>query len=383
MNLTLTGGTSQQRQWVTEAIRRANYPFDDLDVHVFVTWPAEPSLPGHKEFAATTTVDGINFALEIRASLDSSTDPDYSGRAFYEETVIHEIAHVITFARTTEAARQTMCPCFYKLVTGEGVVHGTAADLNPGAAPWGDRIQEAMAEIIKDTILANTFREYDNRTNWQLDPDHFLDFMAAMFPTPHGGLDDGEFAISSSSDTLHDHYADPTDHLHIPPDIPISWLEANTLLPADPGSGWKIRFRWYIPVGYSTIGGAVIRYDIWAVTNELADPTTGVSLIGGQGGISGFPYTGLQNDVNAGDEGVIEFDFPVGADLPEGYNRVAFGCYLSGPIHPPLGESDAHWYQTSYFTAPAEALAVMLPDWPYKDPFVVGGGGDSQVFRAR
>lgn len=381
MNLTLIGGTGQQRQWFEEALRRITYPLDSLEVNVTVTWPVEPSLPGHREFACTSTPDGINFALEIRESLDTSTMSDYSGRLFYEETVVHEMAHVITFAMTTTEEREALTPMFYKTVQGEGLVRGTAPDLNPADKDWGDRIQETMAEVVKDAIMPSTYRDYDNRTNWLLDKAQYEAFMHAIYPTGTGGAGGPtETVRDSGSWTPHYYYRTPSDRLHVDPEVALTSAFADHLTPLDPADGEvgaKVRFRWYIPDDNEILGGAVLYYDIRATT--VADPSVGVSLIGGLD-IGPFPETGLQVEVHPGDEGLIEFDYPE-LPLPGGFDVFMLRCYISGAIHGPGGSTFSGWYQTSTFE-PGATPPIEPPPWPYTDPFVTAGGGDTMVFRA-
>jgi hypothetical protein len=177
MNLTLTGGTQQQRDGFSRAISRCTYPFDTLTADVNVSWPPEPTCPGHKEFACTHN-DGAVWQIEIRNTLDSDQP-----MAFYEETCIHEAMHVVTFVK---ALPTSITAWFYK-DSGSGRVNGEAADWNPLDSDWGDRIQETVAEVLKDVFLADQYRYADNRTNWLLDQDHFTDLMNLVIPTATGG----------------------------------------------------------------------------------------------------------------------------------------------------------------------------------------------------
>lgn len=183
MNLTLTGGTEQQRSWFDRALSRCKYNFDVIDADVNVSWPAEPSCVGHTEFACTHW-NGAAWAIEIRATLDTD-----QSSLFYDETCVHELGHVAWFVRTTDAARQAMCPFFYRDGVGGGRVIGEAADLNPLDSDWDLRIQETMAEIFKDTVLPDSSREFDNRTQWKVDPAHWSDVMGPLFPATLNGTE--------------------------------------------------------------------------------------------------------------------------------------------------------------------------------------------------
>lgn len=179
MNLTLTGGTEQQRSWFDRALSRCKYNFDVIDADVNVSWPAEPTCPGHKEFACTH-YDGAVWQIEIRNTLDSD-----QSMTFYEETCIHEAMHVVTFVK---AVPTTAAAWFYKNADS-GRVNGEVADWNPLDSDWGDRIQETVAEVLKDVFLADQYRAFDNRTNWLLDQAHFTDLMNLVVPAATGGFE--------------------------------------------------------------------------------------------------------------------------------------------------------------------------------------------------
>lgn len=335
MELTFDGGTSQQRQWFQEAVNHARFPWDDLEVSVTVSWPLEPSLPGHKEFACTTTSDGVNFELEIRRSLDSSTQPDWSGRTFYEETVVHELAHVITFARSTLAEREALCAAFFKRVSGEGDTHGTAAELDDPDDAWEDRIQEAMAEVIKDTIMPESYRDYDNRTNWQLDPTSWDTFWAGLLAQTPAGVPDSD---------------------------PIWSAGANMNGPFDPYPDEEY-VQATATTGIGDLGGRSIRL-MWA--NMTGDFEFTITHDEGEG-----VFTTIQHDTwsDSGDgTGYRDVTLPTGPDLYYLY-------FFHGEAVPFEGGFP---FMRIYLTPPLSPADVEVP---YHDPFVVAGSGDSMVFR--
>jgi hypothetical protein len=43
-------------------------------------------------------------------------------------------------------------------------------------------LQEGMAETLKDILLPDEFREFDNRTNWKLKKESFEDFSGFFLP---------------------------------------------------------------------------------------------------------------------------------------------------------------------------------------------------------
>lgn len=359
MIVTLVGGTGQQRQWVEEAIRRVTYPLDRLAVNVTVTWPTEPPCPGHKEFACTTTPDGVNFAMSIREAFDSSTDPDYSGRTFYEETIVHELGHVITFARANLAAREAMCPWFMRRVSGEGIVHGVAAQLDNADDLWEDRIQEAMAETIKDAILPHGYRDYDNRTNWEIDPAHYDDFMTAMVPGDvtgtetimKWGIPPGLIGGSPGS-------------AHIPPEFPGDAgldivIDPTNILEGGPeGKTYTLRFRWA-----ASDGAYMGFYDFEVIVpaHMVIRPWWDFGAVDTGGGIA-----------------VVHAGY---TSWPEDGTEIADGVSLELGAGGGPSFNFNWWAQWSYLTPPEAAEAP--PPYPYRDPFVAGGGGDTQVFRTQ
>lgn len=347
MELVLTGGTGQQRAWFDAALKAVRYPLDHLeDVTVTVSWPVEPSLPGHKEFACTTTPDGLEFTLEIRRALDTSTVSDFSGRLFYEETVVHELAHVICFALTTEAEREAMCPWFFRYVSGEGEVRGVAADLNPIDAAWGDRIQETMAEVIKDSILASGERDYDNRTNWKLDESHYQEFMQTFLPV----IETGAEHIFSSSDLT----------AHLPPETPqlsesISWGGWLSQLPG--GQTYVLRFRANRPDGgYSIFRDyGPIEVPDGMVLEPWSEPA--------------FP------DVGSGNTVAIHTRYLIWDNVdPDTAVWTTLETILT--VDP---EAIGFWRQWS-FLEPSTPGVDPLP-WPYHDAYLAAGQGDTMIFR--
>jgi hypothetical protein len=345
VNVTLTGGTSQQRQWFEEAVREAGtYPFDKLTVNVTVSWVDEPPCPGHKETACTTTADGVNFELKIRNTLDTF------GRLFYDEIVVHELGHVISFALTTVAERQTMCAWFHKHVPGEGDVPGTAADLNPLDQPWEDRIQEAMAETVKDAIMPDRYREADNRTNWEIDRDRYEDFMTAMMPPDVTGT---ERILGWSTPGA------PGD-VHLPPEF---FGDAGLVIVVDPtsvlnsgdGGTFTFRFRWAASTNayqgfydFEVPLPANMNYRLYAI---FLEPDTG-------GGIA-----------------VVDFFY---ASWPEGGTEAEGVAVQLGAGGGPSFDF-SWWAQWSLILPPVPGAPP--PPYPYRDPLLAGGGGDTQVFR--
>lgn len=207
MNLTLTGGTARQRQWVQDAIQLSTFDWDSFNFDVEVQWVSEPPCPGHKEYACTQTDESGNSVIYIRDTLDDGTiyKPPWGGKLFYMETAIHELMHAAWFARATATDITNVVGWFSMNVVGEGKVIGTAADYDPLDKPWADRIQEAIAETLKDIFLPETYREGDNRTNWTLDKT-YLNLLMQVVGTrsgTSGGLFEGPGYVYAGDGTGH------------------------------------------------------------------------------------------------------------------------------------------------------------------------------------
>jgi hypothetical protein len=204
MIVNYTGGTGQQRSWFESALAHMQFPWDSNSaLTVNVSWPNEPSVPGHSEYACTTQqADYNHFALEIRKTLDTDAAflarnsplgdgrPPSSLQNFYMECVAHELAHVLWFHlidAPSPPSTTEICAWFVKQERGTGDVIGTPADLHPPSTAWEDMLQEGIAEALKDALLPEGFREYDNRTKWSLKKEHYDDFMSLFILTVAGG----------------------------------------------------------------------------------------------------------------------------------------------------------------------------------------------------
>jgi hypothetical protein len=190
MNFTLDPSlTSTMRTWIQSALDLCSYPLKDVDIDVTFVKVAEPSTPGHQDTMGTTET-GTVATIEIRDGLDDPTHPMNAGlpnptqdtRFFFMETVIHEMGHVVSFHFIdNDTKRGVAAAAFTKTgETGEGLKTGTLADWNPLDSAWEDRIQEAVAEVFKDTYLADSFRIYENRTHWDVSSGAFNALMTML-----------------------------------------------------------------------------------------------------------------------------------------------------------------------------------------------------------
>lgn len=185
--------TGQMRQWINDTIARSNYPFTSLGVTVNYVVVAEPPCPGHKDMMCTTDEGAGMFTTHIRDGIDSPTgaialglpNPAQDIKIFFQETIMHELGHVIHFTSLISDDLITTVTGYFSRngAIGEGLVVGELADWDGLSEPWEDRIEEAVAETIKDAALDSVHRIYDNRTNWDINRADFDTFTSLMSPS--------------------------------------------------------------------------------------------------------------------------------------------------------------------------------------------------------
>lgn len=163
MNVTLTGGTDQQRRWWEDTLASLKFPLDLIDANVEVRWVAEPPCAGHDERACTQVTDN-DAVIFIRDTLDTN-----EGKLVYADVAAHEVGHVFHFTGFTLEERETQTADWIYRPDSGTLRKGTPADLNPSEEEWADRIQEAWAEVWKDTFLAADKRAFENRSNWHIE----------------------------------------------------------------------------------------------------------------------------------------------------------------------------------------------------------------------
>jgi hypothetical protein len=195
---------AQARQWFKDVLASSKIDFNKaIASTVTVRVVAEPSVPGHNDYACTSAISG-GWLIEIRRGLDDPASPLVANipgpaRLFFMETVAHELAHVLIGQSTATPA--VLCPLFARAVGGI-VVIGKAEDWNPTTKPsviamkWEDRIEEAVAETVKDAALPDR-RVYDNRTNWRITEASFKALMMTLLGAGSSFVD--EFQTDSSS----------------------------------------------------------------------------------------------------------------------------------------------------------------------------------------
>lgn len=181
---------AQARQWFADALASSTIDFNAaITTTVTVIVVAEPSVPGHNDYACTSAIPG-GWLIEIRRGLDDPSSPlvaNIPGPAhlFFMETIAHELAHVLIGQNAADPA--VLCPLFVRVGETGTIRVGTVADWNISTRPsvvrskWEDRIEEAVAEVVKDAALPDR-RVYDNRTNWRIAERDFPTLMGALLP---------------------------------------------------------------------------------------------------------------------------------------------------------------------------------------------------------
>lgn len=168
---------------VGDVLAAMDYPFERLDIEVTTATVAEPSCEGHVEFACTSFGAG-GALIEFRVGFGAPTPPpfteDFSGLKFVQESVAHEIGHVVAGVKVNDPDKiAEMCGLFIRTdpMTGEVSVGNSS---RWSAGEWSDRIGEAVAETFKDVFLPKSMRKFDNRTNWDLPQGNFKAYLRLM-----------------------------------------------------------------------------------------------------------------------------------------------------------------------------------------------------------
>jgi hypothetical protein len=193
VNVHFLNGTARQRDWFVLAMDHARFPWQRISTQVEVEWVDFDTLKGlqathHHDFAFTLNYPDPadpcgrpNFSkIWIRDDLDDPQRPGtesnhphgyYAGQAFYEETVMHELGHVVQGKYTPEQiSRLTL-----------GVYGGhSESDWNDEKLEWWHKRQESDAETFKDVWLPRPHRKFDNRTNHRMNETGFGIYLSVL-----------------------------------------------------------------------------------------------------------------------------------------------------------------------------------------------------------
>lgn len=197
MIVTYSGGTTQQRQWVQDAITQCSYPLTDLAVNLTVAWT--DALPvsgdiGHLHSYMVTQGSGGTYTISIATWADDANHPENAGLPnpaadiyeFYKQSFVHELGHVVHLARIiTDVQRQAAAAQFWTTQITGSRQYGT---LPYWAAPvWAENMMEAIAEAFKLSFFKGRLI-YGDRTIWKIDEAPFGVLMGMLMPSA-GGAD--------------------------------------------------------------------------------------------------------------------------------------------------------------------------------------------------
>lgn len=164
--------TAAQAQGFIEATQSVSLDFDNWPIQVDAYFTEDPDPTQPDEFAITNTLEPGHFEIKFRNDAphfqNGAAVAHFDVSKFYEETVIHELGHVLSFSLNEVA--QTLLSRLFQ-VSGPD-------EWFPPSALWGDRPGEAIAETFKDAFMPQSAREYSNRTNIRLNYPFFPLFRA-------------------------------------------------------------------------------------------------------------------------------------------------------------------------------------------------------------
>lgn len=147
----------------------------------YTGWADEPNMPpldGLSDFnedPQDQVAQGYRFIrCLIREDMASGgAGPQWSGRNFLIESVIHELGHatimLLVELYSLDYVIENLCEMFGK----------PTSQWNNPSHPWGQRVIEATCEFFKD--CAFPMRRYDSRAAYRLAESRFEDFRTLMF----------------------------------------------------------------------------------------------------------------------------------------------------------------------------------------------------------
>jgi hypothetical protein len=193
LDVHFVNGTTRQRDWFIEAMGHSRFPWQRIQATVEVEFVDFDTLKGvqsrhHHDFAFTENfLDPTDpcgrpsrSKIWMRDDLDDPNRPGddagypkghFTGHAFYMETVMHELGHVVQGKLSPEEiSRLTL-----------GVYGGHAAsDWNDPKLKWWHQRQESDAETFKDIWLPRPYRKFDNRTNHRMNQTGFGIYLTVL-----------------------------------------------------------------------------------------------------------------------------------------------------------------------------------------------------------
>lgn len=193
MEVTFINGTSQQQQWVNDAIAGVAYPLDAIGLGITVdftdTLPVSPDL-GHEHTYMVTVGGGGTFTIYVAKWADDPLNRNNSGLPnpaadiydFFKQSFVHELGHCVHLTMIVNDAQRVAAAGDFtteETTGGSGVRVGALSDWS--AATWDHNMMEAIAEVFKCTYYTGRLI-FGNRTIWDIDASGFGSLMTLLIP---------------------------------------------------------------------------------------------------------------------------------------------------------------------------------------------------------
>jgi len=208
MNYTFVNGTiEQQQRWLQAAHLLLNFPFAALPYEIEVEFSTAGVIEavGHNSIAVTQVTydsmsaktivrnDAPGFGQALRMSLAAEAAAlglRYNADLHFNETVVHELAHV-AYGALSHALRVRVAEMFGAKTDLDAVINDQSKD-------WKDRVVEGIADTFKEAFLPRRHRVFPNRTNRRISYSRYSEFRR-FFRGVEGGEDGFQYTYGSSA----------------------------------------------------------------------------------------------------------------------------------------------------------------------------------------
>ena len=150
--------------------------YPEASSNLKITFVNEPP-PGHNEFAATEyfpSVPGVSaeyWKISVRNDLDSPSRPEpFTGQNFFQETIAHELGHVMTSIVFKKMGATQAIAKFRQMFNAPSAPWDTG--------PWEGQLKEAVAEFYKDMIWPT--RKFNSRADIKLPRANYETWLRVM-----------------------------------------------------------------------------------------------------------------------------------------------------------------------------------------------------------
>lgn len=181
-------GTPEQHARFRAAVELCKANLLAVNAQVEISWVADPGPAGGEDLADTAAeFDGLNWKGHIHLSpmLEAQDEP------FYRECVIHELAHLLHSIQFDQAEINRVCEMYGR----------PASEWADPGLPWERRIQENLAELLKDAMLDPSLRRYSRNERVAYDfPAASWDELLNIFTPELILYDNSQFTLASSGE---------------------------------------------------------------------------------------------------------------------------------------------------------------------------------------